>query len=411
MFASAETNHVPVAEHLLSTPLSPLGVTSESNVAPSDGEIRARFQIPSSAYHDRPSKDAINSLWRTYLDSNKSRHNFLPLRGTERDRYHSIIEEERPREDGKRLLDAETLDKIEELEHSPLGPILQEKEVEQGYNMLQDYLEKAPRHSGYRPTLPVARYRTRFGELTANLKLPQPHWYAGHRPGDPIVRIDPDPIRGYPLQDGDMFYVHELAIPEEGEEPGTHRTFVEGIVPFSSWELYKRFTRYAFPGFVQMVIAAVGFDPRNRGHEAHARWAEEVEYLRTLEFSSVTDDDRAGNLHLLLRIWKVKYGNNIKDYPQFLKDQISISRSSFREMGWLMSKLGPILPLISRHPYWNHCKTLLQAFSGQRVESLAREHVDVTLANEATERLEDGDADNMLIYCQTEEGRDKVLYT
>ncbi|KAI1300642.1 hypothetical protein F5Y03DRAFT_408253 [Xylaria venustula] len=431
MSVSAKTNDFRVAEYhsfgcFPSRPLSPPSATFETDrapvhfspslrcvrldrsVAPSDDDFRERFHVPLAAYKDRSSKDAINSLWRTYLDSNNFGTVFAPLRGTERDRYRAIIEEEKAREDEKHRLAVDILGRIEEYDQSCLGPVITEKEVEQGYNLLQDYLKQAPRHSEHLRALPVLRYRTRFGELTANLELPRDHWYAGHRPGDPIVRIDPDPIRGYPFQDGDMFYVHELAIPEEGEEPGTHRTFVEGVVPFAPWELYQRFTRYAFPGFVQMTIAAAGFDPRDQGHGAHARWAREVDYLRTLEFSSITDDDRAHNLQLLLRIWKVKYGDDISHYPQFLKDQISISMSSFREMGWLVTKLKSGLPCISRHPYWNHCKELLQTFSGRRVASLAREHVDVTLANEATERLEDGDADNMLIYCQPEEGWVKI---
>ncbi|KAI0905241.1 hypothetical protein F4823DRAFT_611773 [Ustulina deusta] len=361
----------------------------------SDDDIRKQFFIPRTAYIEEPGKHTIDASWRAYLESINSASAFLPLRGTERDRYRPIIQEAEAHEIKKRQLAANTVDLI--LKMSPKG-------LKDGHDKLLEYLQRASRHDRQRPELLRARHNTHFGILLASFVLLDCHWYLGHRPGDPIVRIRTAPIdRG--CKEGDMFYVPELAGCEDGDEAETYNIRVEGVVPFNSWELLQRFTRYAFPKFVQMAIAAVGFDPRDEEHSAHP-WAEAVVHMQTSEFREITERDRAGHLKLLRQIWRIKYGTDMTSYPQFLKDQISTSSSSFREMGWLMCKLESESPCVLHHHYWQHCKGLLEDMSGRDASLLAQEYFDITLAHEAEELLEDGNAEDILIYWRNKESED-----
>ncbi|KAI1419923.1 hypothetical protein F5Y12DRAFT_720149 [Xylaria sp. FL1777] len=375
-----------------------LGLESSNSGGPSDYDIARQFYIPRTAYDEEPRKDAIGTSWRTYLEWNNYRSAFLPLRGTERDRYRPIIKEAKGREIQKRRVADSILNKITETKMR--GKI--NETFDQDCVRLHLYLQGGPRHSRQRPVFLKYRYKTRFGILVACSILPDEHWYLGHRPGDPIVRIRPDPVNYGAIKEGNMFYRSP-----GGAQAEMYETVFEGVVPFNVWELYQRFTRYALPAFVQMAIAAVGFDPRDEKHGAHP-WAQEVDYIRTSEFGEITDRDRTANLSLLRRIWKIKYGTDQRNYPQFLKDQIAISMSSFREMGWLMSNLERDAHGVVSHHYWEHCKSLLQDFSGHDTTTLAQEHIDFTLASETVERLEDGDTENILIYCQSKEGHEKV---
>ncbi|KAI0432817.1 hypothetical protein F5Y09DRAFT_339372 [Xylaria sp. FL1042] len=345
-------------------------------------------------------KAAINDIWRTYLDLNDRHSDFLPLSGTERDRYRPIIEEKKARDDEKRRIGIAVLDAMKGM--GILTRLVTHKSFKGDYLSLSSYLKQAPRHSRQRPKLRKASYKTQFGNLEASLTLHRDHWYLGHRPGDPMVRIGPHPIERGGLRPGYMFYVPELAGPSDGLEAETYKVSLEGIVPFSTDELYKRFTRFAFPAFIRMIIIAGRFDPQNKRRGPNG-WIAIAERVHVFDFDTRHDAARTKCLSLLQQMWKRTYGEHKNNYPRFLRDQIALSMSSFREMGWLMNRLERERPTVHKHDWWKLCKDFLQVYSGRdSVSELAQEHVDITLAGETTKQLKEGDVDNMLIYYQSE---------
>ncbi|TGJ85843.1 hypothetical protein E0Z10_g2916 [Xylaria hypoxylon] len=393
-----------------------VGPESNKSFALSDDSIIAQFDIPRTAYIRRPGDHTIDISWSAYLEMHNYRSSFLPLRGTERDRYRSIIEEAEAQETEKRRVVVEALNMIYDAELE-VGNMLQTRQhhTARGLSMVpplireQHIIDRLALGQGYdKLNFFKGHYKTRFGVLTACCIIPEGDWYLGHRPGDPIIRIKQHPINRGGVNQGDMFYVRDLAGPKDGDEIEIYQTRFEGIVPFNPRELYQRFTRYAFPAFVQMVIAAIGFDPRNRGHTAHG-WAKAIEHVRTSEFEELSERDRAGILKLLRRIWQIKYGIDTKNYPGFLKSQVATSMSCFREMGWLMSRLQRDAPNVTHHHYWKYCKGLLQDITGRDATLLAQEYFDITLADEAEELLSDGDVENVLAYKQSKAHRDMVM--
>ncbi|KAJ8110447.1 hypothetical protein ONZ43_g5868 [Nemania bipapillata] len=260
--------------------------------------------------------------------------------------------------------------------------------LQQAYENLSGYCERGSRHTRRYPILFRQEYiTTRFGRLEGCKILPLTDWYAGHRPGDPIVRIKKDPIKRI-LNAGDMFYVDDLAGAEDGDEAEQYEVCFEGVVPFDTKELYLRFAQYAFPTFVKMAIAAVGFDPQNRGVGAHP-WVENIEQNTLLQLAELKlkGRDMAKFLKLLRGIWHIKYGIKATNQPAFLRAQVEASISSLREIGWLMSQLEAFH---GRCHYWNHCKGLLQDFAGCDIAQLAQEYLDITLAAESERLLNDG---------------------
>ncbi|KAI0541523.1 hypothetical protein GGR58DRAFT_456359 [Xylaria digitata] len=343
---------------------------------------------------------------------------FMPLRDTERVRYHSIIEESEDRETKRRQLAVETIGIIREA-HSVVQRFLETSKhyvpggfskvppsirthhmsdtfkFEQGRSRLNEYIKQPRRHTRQHPDFHKGHYDTEFGVLKACI-IPPEHWYLGHRPGDPIVHIKQHPIDRGGIPKGDMFHVPELAGLEDGDEIEVYPTRFEGVVPFNAFELYLRFFRYAFPAFVQMVIAAVGFDPRNPDYGVRG-WAEAVKCIWTSE-SEEPLENRADILKLLRRIWNIKYGTNRYNYPEFLQAQTVASISSLREMGWLMGRLSCEAPHLPNMAWWDDCRGLLQDFTGRDAILLAQEYFDITLAIETKRLLGNGRVENVLIY-------------
>lgn len=194
-----------------------------------------------------------------------------------------------------------------------------------------------------------------------------------------------------------MFYVPELAGREDGDGPEWFDVVFEGVVPFNGRETYRRFTRDAFPAFLRMAIAAVGFDPRDENHGAHA-WAAQVEHARTAGFAELPERERANLLKLLRRIWQVKYGTKRSQYPGFLNAQLAKSMSRLREMGWLMTKIERDAHQHAGHHYWTHCRGLLKDITGRDAASLADEYCAITLAREAETLMDSGDVGHILFY-------------
>ncbi|KAI0418554.1 hypothetical protein F5X98DRAFT_386024 [Xylaria grammica] len=395
-----------------------------------EATIKEQLRIPREAYIEKPGKHTIEDSWNTYLEKNNYRSSFLCLKGTERSRYHAIIKEAEARETENHQFVTRTLQIIKEAEevvrrivvsrkhHTPGGPcvvprLIHERHVSdrlalnQGYAELSESLRLGPRHDTKHAEFLKGHYKTRFGVLTACCIIPEHYWYLGHRPGDPILRVKHNPIPHDGFNEGDMFYVRDLAGTEDGDEIETYETRCEGVVPFNARELYQRFTRYAFPVFVQMVIAAVGFNPLNT-EQSTPGWVEAVEHIRKTEFEAFSERDRTRMLELLRKIWRVKYGIDANSYPGFLKSQVATSISSLREMGWLMSRLERDSPDAARHHYWRHCKGLLQDFTGRDAALLAQEYFDITLAGETEELLNGGYVDSVLVYKQSRADRDKT---
>ncbi|KAF2973337.1 hypothetical protein GQX73_g132 [Xylaria multiplex] len=366
--------------------------------SPTDHMITEQFYIPKTAYIEGLGEGTTETSWSTYLRRHNYCSAFMPLRGTERGRYRSIIEKSEAREIEKRQLAVETRAIILEA-HSVVQRLLKTSKhyVSGGFSLsrLDEYITQPTRHTRQHPDFHKGHYKTEFGVFKACI-IASEDWYLGHRPGDPIVHIKQNPVNRGTIPQGDMFYIPELAGGEDGDEIEIYPTRFEGVVPFNTLELYTRFVRYAFPSFVRMAIAAIGFDPRNPDYEVSG-WTEAVDYIRTLEFEELLEDI-AKILKLLRRIWAIKYGINTHNYPGFLKAQIATSISSLREMGWLMSRLGFDAPRLVNKAYWDDCKGLLEDFTGRDAILLAQEYFDITLANETRELLNNGDVDNVLFY-------------
>ncbi|KAI3318277.1 hypothetical protein HD806DRAFT_512380 [Xylariaceae sp. AK1471] len=395
----------------------------------SEDDFIHQFRLPDAVYIEKPGKHTIHAAWQTYLSKNNYLSSFLPLRGTERDRYRPIIEEAQAEEAEVHDAALETFEVLQAttrvisyLRNMYLLPeppqrsgsrslptntrYVQDSALfQRGYIKLDRYfasLQRESRHDRQYPALMKGSFMTPFGVLKAHVALPPEPWYMGHRPGDPICRI-----RSRPTEVDRFFFVPELAGSEDGDENETHAVRFEGIVPFNSQELYQRFTRHALPAFIRMVIAAIGFDPRDPRHKSHLRM-KDIEHMQTWEFEEVSEREKARSLKLLRRIWDVKYGTDTNKYPRFLKAQMATSMSCLREMGWLMSKLEREAPGRVSHHYWNHCKGLLQDFTGRDAALLAQEYFDITLAAEAEEMLKDGDVDDILLYQQSRKAREKA---
>jgi len=248
--------------------------------------------------------------------------------------------------------------------------------------------QQTQHHEGY--------FKTRFGIIKACTALPLDPWYMAHRPGDPIVHIKR-------AASPTLFHVPALAGKEDDEEE-MHQVGFEGVVPFDYNELYQRFTKHAYSAFMQMVIVALSFDPRDPRYRPLAT----MKYFQPAyasEFDEVTEKEKACQLAYLRSIWRIKYGKHSSKYPRFLQDQIATSISRFREIGWLMSKLEQIQPQLTLKLYWRYCKDLLKDITGRDAVWLAQDYFDITLAAEAEEMLEDGDTEDIFFYHQTKAAR------
>ncbi|KAI0395869.1 hypothetical protein F5Y17DRAFT_473898 [Xylariaceae sp. FL0594] len=402
-----------------------LGCQMESQFTP--------MGIPQQAHLSTiPRAEQTNSLstsigWQAYLVSNNYVDHFAPLRGTERTRYMPIIEEARTREARRNRAAVDTFRALRALEPKmndihqthdwttktrrgrpktgqvPGFQVFQRdrKTLSNGLEQLDKYfsiLHRLTRHNRERVTqMHQGHFKTRFGVITACTTLAPEPWYMGYRPGDPIVRIK---RAAGPA----LFHVPELAA-EEDSDGQVHRVRFEGVVPFDYQELYQRFTKRAYGAFVQMVVVALSFDATETGSRRPLPIMKNFKPVIASEFDEVKDKDRARQLSYLQAEWKAKYGDDTSRYPQFLQDQVKTSISRFREMGWLMSKMERMRPLLANKPYWRRCRTLLQAVTGLDAVSLARDYFDKTLAAEIEEMLEDEDTEDVFFYHQTTAAR------
>lgn len=391
----------------------------------SDNKIKELFFVPDVAYREVPGKDTVHAAWQNYLDANGYSSAFLPLRGTERDRYLPIIKEVTQKDNLTRVSADPALEEIAKVREAMKdlpdidsqalaagSPELRERKLlneklrilERSYELLSKFASHTKRHFRQHPEFLKTNHRTPFGNLKACRQLPKKHWYVGHRPGDPIVRLRRDCVPAPDFCEGGMFFVREVPGNEDEEEGWLYLIRTEGVVPFNGTELNRRFTGWVFPVFERMVIAFLGFDPQDTDHGAHP-WAKWMERIQALNLDERSEQERAGKTKLWRRIWRIKYGTDCKKYPTFLEEQIAQSISVLREMGWLMNRLELIAPQHASHHYWNHCKGLLEEITGRDISLLAQEHFAITLSDEAIKRLEDNDVENILIYRQNKQSR------
>ncbi|KAI1815186.1 hypothetical protein GGS20DRAFT_544774 [Poronia punctata] len=390
--------------------------------------------LDKQAWVEEPNKKALTTSWNRYIAQNNYQCLFEPLRGTERDRYMPIIMESERRENKRHKYARSVFDSLLEIEpkvrdlhdghYAPLGPVHgggnqnsmfpppeefddDRAEIARGLDKL-DVLFRQLQKEGSRHTKRSqiegkslhGQFNTRYGMLDAVFVLTPEPWYMAHRPGDPIVRIKL-------LDTDELFRVSGLAGANDEDEE-THDIICEAVVPFLPVELYKRFTRSAYTRFLQIVVAALRFNPRDPDHKPLASM-KDLENICTSEFGDTTDEEKASHLMYLAKIWLAKFGIDKTRYPKFLQDQIATSISFFREMGWLMSKLQSAKPKITRVAYWVHCQRLLRDVTGRPdVRLLAQEYFDITLAAETMEKLDDGDTDDIFVYWQSMQGREQV---
>ncbi|KAI0874633.1 hypothetical protein GGS24DRAFT_458421 [Hypoxylon argillaceum] len=415
--------------HPGTAPSAGAGLEQNSSSVPPHDDIRKQFYVPNAAYIDMPGMSNIRKAWERYLETNNYAAAFERLHGTERDRYHPIIEQAKATEGLKSRRAFETMQVIQTLEPqinhmlyvarnepprqehifgnpnrsiSKYGQYINNMlELKQGYRKLSEYLKRGLRYTRQNPVSHKAGCTTRYGILTACTILPREYWYAGHRPGDPIVRIGDNPLQRT-FNDGHMFHVYDLAGGKDRDEPETYKVHFEGVVPFNTNELYERFTQHVFPKLVRMGIAAVGFDPRDKELRA-SPWLKQYDCLGFDEF---TERGGAKLLRFLREIWHMKYGNNLVGYPIFWKVQLLKSICSLREMGWLISKLERDAPHLARNHYWGQCKGLFRDMAGREPVLLAQEYFNETLADESGRLLKEGKLDGILVYKQSRASRE-----
>ncbi|KAI0549353.1 hypothetical protein F4679DRAFT_547625 [Xylaria curta] len=333
--------------------------------------------------------------WVTHLESQGYTAAFMPLYGSERSRYCPIINNAMEQELYEQAVSMDTWFAIHQ-DHIPTREQIANRNLTAvqrwgpgrpvAFEDLFEFCHRSPRHIRQISQFPSRVYPTAYGQLKACTALPADDWYLGHQPGDPILRIDDDSSSGRI-----EYLVHW-----------------EGVVPFNKAELLQRFTEEAYPNLTKMALAAVTFDPYNRGIHP---WAAKMADAINLEFGhSEAQTRKTLTTKLLLKLWTMRYSDKVDGYPFFLKFQLNGAWSAFREIGWLLNELKATHDSICTTHFWANCKNLVQKMSGASIEVLAWEHRNITLCWEAAEMLRAGQLDNMVIYTQCE-GAKKVCVT
>ncbi|KAI8953656.1 hypothetical protein F4801DRAFT_536139 [Xylaria longipes] len=354
--------------------------------------------------HVDMSEPNTEDMWLSYLNYGGYVSAFMPFDVAERDRYDSIIKNSASEEKEESNIAGGLVNSLASVPVEVVRKVLPLKQyiIDSGRSYLDrygpmrrvaledvlHYSSRPPRHVRQRPQLPTATYNTKWGSLTAYTTLAGAGWYAGHRPGDPIIRI--------------------LNHPTGSSPPGDiHDVYFEGVVPFTTDEMRQRFVKDAFPNLVRMVIVALGFDPKNPDHSHHP-YVTVMERIIALEFDEVQERVRANTLKLLRRCWHIKYGADTNGYPHFLTSQICSTISKFQEMGWLMSQLEAGQNVMTRRHFWTHCKSLVQDITGNSVDDLASQYYNIQLTSETEILLWCGTTDDMLIWKASDAGQDPI---
>ncbi|KAI0866654.1 hypothetical protein F4860DRAFT_458032 [Xylaria cubensis] len=331
-------------------------------------------------------------MWSTYLETHSYDSAFLPLAGTERSRYGSIIDNAAAQEIYEERIALHTLhsfqqnqlpirtrQQIDALKLPPQQRWGPERPV--ALQDLHEFCHRPRRHARQLCQFPSNVYPTSYGFISACTELPEGNWYLGHRPGDPVIRIDNDPFEG-----NKEYWVHW-----------------EGVVPFNKTELRQRFTEYVFPNLAKMALAAVSFDPSNRGTHP---WVNKMNEAINAKFDEhEAQAKKTLTVRLLSRLWSMRYGDRMDEWPYFLRLQVNTSFTVLREVGWLLNQLKAANDGIWTTHLWSNCKNLVQKMSGSDIERLAADHHDVTLAMEASNMLAAGQLNNMVIYTRCNRAR------
>ncbi|KAI1326912.1 hypothetical protein F5Y16DRAFT_421469 [Xylariaceae sp. FL0255] len=362
--------------------------------------------------------------WQAHLDTGIRRHVMGPLRGTEKERYNEffggvdILAQARQEKEADGLILRQLLKRVENAQfcvdclvdaydHMPpkllhrgrgrprkdAPPTIEQAleaqtDLEEARSKLSEHIDKIDHDDvdEVKQLNIMATYPTEYGLLKACAVLPASNWYGGHQPGDPIYRV-----KGIGPSKG-MFYHPEPK----------HRLHFQGIVPFSHQATKARFD-IAFPNFIDIIEVIMLFMAKQPSYEKLL--AVMFNHIHGHPKKSVKDV-----IPVLLDIWKTEVNIDARkreNWPQFLEEQLTISRSRFQEMGWLMSKMERAEPKLAEQPNWKPCKELLEILTGFDTHILAQQYFDDTLAAEAFGKLESGDTENFFFYVQSKDSRKK----
>ncbi|KAI0597797.1 hypothetical protein F4775DRAFT_558645 [Biscogniauxia sp. FL1348] len=384
----------------------------------SDDGLRLAYWHKPEAYEDNIGKYYIDTMWKRHLDSHGYTRSFQPLQGTERERYRYIIDGAH-RKEVDRIKNEELLyyrlclaskaienQPKEQLSSAqfPTQPQPQYKEsaelVKAGMRELKEFkaFRQPLRHERQHPAFKPFAIRTSFGDIEGKNELHQEHWFMGHRPGDPIMRIVDAP-RPHPIFGLDDLHHHPVLGHEDFDIAQLYFRFRhEGIVPFNYSESQQRIEDHVFPAFLTIIIAALGFNP----NEPEADVPPQLGRIWTILMQDMADidmetkDELVRWMSVLQRIWKIKYGTASSKLPRFLQAQFRKSRSRLGEMAWLVCKVVSMLP--GYHILRCFVDWFLQAMVGANLQSMANWYFTHQLGREAKEQMQEGDIKDTFFY-------------
>ncbi|KAI0469550.1 hypothetical protein F4859DRAFT_516044 [Xylaria cf. heliscus] len=356
-------------------------------------------------------QDTVLNAWHTHLTEQGLASSFMPLEGTERDRYGDIIEEALSEERYEVKVGCDTV-----LQLTPHKVWTRADLINKYGPQAKSYSLNSPvtsddvfefailerRHIKHWFDFDHGIYQTPYGRLKACFVLPANHWYLGHRPGDPVVRVGNERT-GVPFfnMEGHSYFIPQLDGPGDDNVANTYQVHFEGVVPFNDQELNLRLREYVFPRFLKMVLGIVSFDARTPKHDAHP-WITGLT-ARVLGIQAAPERQKVNTIRLLRTMWSIKFGDR-GECPNFFTDQIGNAISAIREAGWLIQELEGGSSRVRAQHYWSHFKRLIQDVTGCDIPTLAEQYKTVQLAGETKRLLEAGQVDDIVVYTQSQQG-------
>ncbi|KAI1342553.1 hypothetical protein F5Y15DRAFT_429905 [Xylariaceae sp. FL0016] len=409
----------------------------------SRAELERTYCHPAADYQSRNGSHDVETAWQIWIS--QKRHfaqYFKTLRGTEQQRYEKhvghVLEARRNRMKDLMALLQRADNKIDQLRKPPPKPRprgrppknprpetsqvedarprnLDEDKVHNTLELLQRLLLRQD-FQIREPKCKKRTYITGVGPVEGFASLQEEQWFMGFHPGDHIfrlLRIEPDiefkpsdentPMFGMSLQD--------WGVSEEDEQNTRYKLRYEGIVPFSEAQCLERFEKQVFPDFLNMVIAAVAFDPSNpRGELTPLMKA--FQDLTSEDMNTTILGDLPWALGELGRIWTLKYGDPdaAAQLPLCLREQAKDSKSRLAEVAWLVRRLEKAKP--SWIKIWEWCRFMLKAWCADLlpkgdlesdvIAGMTNVYLEI-LRKEAYASMEEDGKDNILFYsCCTE---------
>ncbi|KAI0020528.1 hypothetical protein F4780DRAFT_363471 [Xylariomycetidae sp. FL0641] len=346
--------------------------------------------------------------WEVHIRKPYFAHAFVPLRGTEQERYEPIIERskaekpigaDRLHEVLKLLEEAE--EKIAWLRTIPTEPsengapiLLPRKATEvanvNGLRRINRYLNYPPpsRHERQYPACHKVNWRIPFANLSSvTLRRDKwDSWFMGHQPGNHICRlVDAD--------EQSLLIDQSLNIDAAVDEvklgsifPDRHRLRYEGIVPFSVEESKQRFVGHVLPSFLTIIIAILTFG----GGVSADNWRHKL-------LEKEMGDMPLGELECCMKALRRKWVYNMSELPPVIRFQIRSSMSRLAEVGWLAHGLRAQLPAWQK--IFEISDWFMKAITGGGdLNSAADWYMENQLKKELTEKTLNDDLEDVLTY-------------